>query len=228
MRLLKKLLVLMAILLVIYLLGPHPNTPVYGTQLPSVPATPDSIDTYVGLLESKHSIKPDNQARVVWANDSVHTKTVYAIVYLHGFSASQEEGDPVHRNLAKQFGANLYLSRLSAHGIDTSDALLNMTATSLWETAKEAYAIGKQLGEKVIIMGTSTGGTLALQLAAAYPEIAGLVLLSPNIAINDPNAWITNNPWGLQIARLVKGGKMNIIPNKTDEYKKVLESGLPA
>ncbi len=220
MRLLKKLLVLMAILLVIYLLGPHPNTPVYGTQLPSVPATPDSIDTYVGLLESKHSIKPDNQARVVWANDSVHTKTVYAIVYLHGFSASQEEGDPVHRNLAKQFGANLYLSRLSAHGIDTSDALLNMTATSLWETAKEAYAIGKQLGEKVIIMGTSTGGTLALQLAAAYPEIAGLVLLSPNIAINDPNAWITNNPWGLQIARLVKGGKMNIIPNKTDEYKK--------
>lgn len=220
MRLLKKLLILVALLFVVYLLGPHPNTPVYGTQLPSMPATPDSIDTYVGLLESKHAIKPDNQARVVWANDSVHTKTAYAIVYLHGFSASQEEGNPVHRNLAKQFGANLYLARLSAHGIDTSDALLNMTATSLWETAKEAYAIGKQLGEKVIIMGTSTGGTLALQLAAAYPEIAGLVLLSPNIAINDPNAWITNNPWGLQIARLVKGGKMNIIPNKTDEYKK--------
>lgn len=220
MRLLKKLLVLIAILFVVYLLGPHPDTPVYATQLPSIPATPDSIDAFVGLLEAKHSIKPDNQARVVWANDSAHTKTAYAIVYLHGFSASQEEGNPVHRNLAKQFGANLYLARLSAHGIDTSDALLNMTATSLWETAKEAYAIGKQLGEKVIIMGTSTGCTLALQLAAAYPEIAGLILLSPNIAINDPNAWITNNPWGLQIARLVKGGKMNIIPNKTDEYKK--------
>ena len=156
----------------------------------------------------------------MWANDSVHTKTPYAIVYLHGFSASQEEGNPVHRNLAKQFGANLYLSRLSGHGIDTSDALLNITATNLWETAKEAYAIGKQLGDKVILMGTSTGGTLALQLAAVYPDIAGLILLSPNIAINDPNAWITNNPWGLQVARLVKGGKLNIIPNKTDEYKK--------
>lgn len=219
MRLLKKLLVLLVILLLVYFLGPNPKTPDYSTSLPLIPAT-DSIDTYVASLESRHSIKPDNQARVVWVNDSVHTKTPYAIVYLHGFSASQEEGNPVHRNLAKQFGANLYLSRLSGHGIDTSDALLNMTATNLWETAKEAYAIGKQLGDKVILMGTSTGGTLALQLAAAYPDITGLILLSPNIAINDPNAWITNNPWGLQVARLVKGGKLNIIPNKTDEYKK--------
>jgi hypothetical protein len=29
--------------------------------------------------------------------------------------------------------------------------------------------------------------------------------LSPNIAINDPNAWVLNNHWGLQIARLIKG-----------------------
>lgn len=219
MRLLKKLLVFLVILLLVYFLGPNPKTPDYSTGLPLIPAT-DSIDTYVASLENRHIIKPDNEARVVWANDSVHTKTPYAIVYLHGFSASQEEGNPVHRNLAKQFGANLYLSRLSGHGIDTSDALLNITATNLWETAKEAYAIGKQLGDKVILMGTSTGGTLALQLAAVYPDIAGLILLSPNIAINDPNAWITNNPWGLQVARLVKGGKLNIIPNKTDEYKK--------
>ncbi|MFZ6026062.1 MAG: alpha/beta hydrolase [Bacteroidota bacterium] len=219
MRLLKKLLVFLAILLLVYFLGPNPKTPAYSTQLPLIPAT-DSVAGYVASLESRHTLKAGNEARVVWANDSVHTKTPYVIVYLHGFSASQEEGNPVHRNLAKQFGANLYLARLSGHGIDTSDALLNMSATSLWETAKEAYAIGKQLGDKVILMGTSTGGTLALQLAAAYPDIAGLILLSPNIAINDPNAWITNNPWGLQIARLVKGGKMNIIPNKTDEYKK--------
>jgi hypothetical protein len=33
------------------------------------------------------------------------------------------------------------------------------------------------------------------------------VLLSPNIAINDPNAWLLNDHWGLQIARLVVGGK---------------------
>jgi hypothetical protein len=30
-------------------------------------------------------------------------------------------------------------------------------------------------------------------------------MLSPNIAINDPNAWLLNNHWGLQIAHLVVG-----------------------
>src|SRR5262249_34195159 len=64
---------------------------------------------------------------------------------------------------------------------------------------------GKKLGKKVILMSTSTGGTLSLKLAAEYPDIAGLILLSPNIAINDNLAWIANNHWGLQVARMVKG-----------------------
>jgi pimeloyl-ACP methyl ester carboxylesterase len=136
--------------------------------------------------------------------------TEYAIVYLHGFSASQEEGNPVHRNVAAHFGCNLYLSRLAEHGIDTTDQLINLTSDNYWESAKEALFIGKKLGKKVILMGTSTGGTQALQLAATYPDdVAAIILYSPNIEINDPNAYLLNNPWGLQIARLVKGGKLN-------------------
>jgi esterase/lipase len=220
MRFLTRLFAVLLVLVIVYLFGSHPATPVYELSVPAVPSASATLEKYVADQESKHKIKPDNEARIVWANDSTKQKTEYAIVYLHGFSACQEEGDPVHRNLAKQFGCNLYLSRLSQHGIDTTDALANMTADNLWESAKEAYAIGKQLGNKVILMGTSTGGTLALQLAAAYPEVAGLVLLSPNIAINDPNAWLLNNPWGLQIARLVKGSKFNIIKKDNPEYKK--------
>jgi esterase/lipase len=218
MRALRRILVFFLVLSIIYLLGPHPSKPVYNTDLPAVPAA-SSLVTYIGTQESQHKIKPNNEARIVWANDSSHQPTEYAIVYLHGFSASQEEGNPVHRNIAKQFGCNLYLARLSQHGIDTTDALINMTADNLWESAKQAYAIGKQLGKKVILMGTSTGGTLAIQLAATYPEIAGLILYSPNIAINDPNAWLINNHWGLQIARLVKGSDFNTAKTNTDIYK---------
>src|SRR4030095_269718 len=122
-----------------------------------------------------------------------------------GFSASQEEGDPLHYEFSQKFGCNLFLSRLADHGIDTTEPLLWFTADKVWESAKEAYAIGKRLGKKIILLATSTGGTLALKLAAEYPDIAGLILLSPNIAINDSKAWLLNNHWGLQIARMVKG-----------------------
>jgi esterase/lipase len=219
MRFLKTLLVIVLVLVVVYFVGPHPSKPVYSNDLPIISSISSGLDSFINHQESQHKIKPNNEARIVWANDSLKQKTEYAIVYLHGFSASQEEGNPVHREIAKQFGCNLYLSRLSQHGIDTTDALYNMTAENLWESAKQAYAIGKQLGNKVILMGTSTGGSLALQLAAAYPEITGLILFSPNIAINDPNAWLLNNPWGLQIARLVKGSKLNTAGNNTPEYK---------
>ncbi|HJV20669.1 MAG TPA: hypothetical protein VJ552_12370 [Sediminibacterium sp.] len=204
MRFLKISISLIVILVFVYLLGPRPDTPRFGIALPQLPSSAAALENYVAGLEARHRIKPNNEARIVWANDSVRRKTPYAIVYLHGFSASQEEGNPVHRKIARRFGCNLYLSRLSQHGIDTTDALVNMTADNLWESAKEAYAIGKELGDTVLLMGTSTGGTLALQLAAAFPEIGGLILYSPNIAINDPNAWLLDNPWGLQIARMVK------------------------
>jgi esterase/lipase len=197
------------VLIVVYFLGPHPSSPKYSNDIPIVPVEPVLLEKYIRNGEISHKLKSDNEARILWINDSIKEKTDYAVVYLHGFSASQEEGDPVHYQFAKKFGCNLYLSRLAEHGIDTTEAMANLTADKLWNSAKEAYAIGKQLGKKVILLGTSTGGSLALKLAAEYPDIAALILLSPNIAINDPLAWVANNHWGLQIAHLVKG-KYNI------------------
>lgn len=207
MKKLKWILIGILTVTVIYISGPQPSKPLYNKD---VPVIPDDLENYISKKESSHRLKKNNEARIIWANDSSKTKTEYAIVYLHGFSASQEEGNPVHRNVAAYFGCNLYLSRLAEHGIDTTDQLINLTSENYWESAKEALFIGKKLGKKVILMGTSTGGTQALQLAANYPhEVAAIILYSPNIEINDPNAYLLNNPWGLQIARLVKGGKLN-------------------
>jgi pimeloyl-ACP methyl ester carboxylesterase len=211
---------LAALLIIVYFLGPHPSKPKYIRELPGVPSQPMALGQYVYAKESEHKLKPDNEARIIWFSDSSRQKTPYAFVYLHGFSASQKEGDPVHRNIAREFGANLYLSRLAEHGIDTSEQLLNLTADEYWASAEEALAIGKRLGEKVILMSTSTGGTLALKLAATYPDdIAGLILLSPNIAINDPFAWMLNNPWGLQIARAVKHGNYIVAEDDRPVYR---------
>jgi esterase/lipase len=198
------------LLIGIYFLGPTPEKPTYSKSMPAVPSGSIELEQYIAAQESKHTIKPNNEAHIIW-NDSSKQKTPYAVVYLHGFSASQVEGDPTHRKFAKAFGCNLYLPRLADHGIDTTETLLQFTVDRAWESAKEALAIGKKIGEKVILLSTSTGGTLALMLAAEYPEdVFALINLSPNIAINDGAAFILNDPWGLQIARLVKGGKYNV------------------
>lgn len=197
-------------LIFIYFMGPSPKTPTYNLTLPVVPADASGLEQYVAENESKHLIKPGNGARIEWA-DSTRSKTEYAVVYLHGFSASEKEGDPVHRRFAKAFGCNLYLARLSDHGIDTTETLLLFTADRLWETTKQALAIGKQLGDKVILVSTSTGGTVALMLAAEYPQdVHALINMSPNIAINDGAAFLLNNPWGLQIAHMVLGGDYRV------------------
>ena len=207
------------LLIAVYFLGPKPERPEYRKDMPVMPPQPAELDAYVVSAESGHSIKPNNEARIIW-NDSTKQKTPYAIVYLHGFSASQIEGDPIHRRFAKEFGCNLFLPRLADHGIDTTEALLLFTADRAWESAKEALAVGKQLGEKVIVMSTSTGGTLALMLAAEFPQdVFALINLSPNIAINDPAAFLLNDPWGLHIARMVMGGNYRVT-DANDEHAK--------
>jgi len=215
-----KWLIFILLLLVIgYLLGPKPEPSKYSTGLPYIPGDTSGLSQYIANRESKHRIRPDNHARIIWANDTAKQKTPYSIVYLHGFSASQAEGEPAHRDVAKKFGCNLYLARLAEHGIDTTEPMQKLTVDKYWQSAKEALAIGKQIGNKVILMGTSTGGSLALKLAAEYPDVHALVLLSPNIKINDPNAWILNNPWGLQLARVILGSEYIESKDKRPIYK---------
>lgn len=199
------------VLIAVYFVGPTPHKNKWSKELPSVPQQPDDLERFVAANEAKHKVKPDNEARIIWF-DSSRQKTPYSVVYLHGFSASQEEGDPVHIDFAKKFGCNLYLSRLADHGIDTTEQLLNFTGDRFWESAKEAMMIGKAIGDKVILMSTSTGGSVALMLAGDYPEdVHALINLSPNIEVNNGTIWIANNPWGLQIARKVVGGDYQVI-----------------
>src|SRR5689334_12605338 len=133
----KWLLVSPAVAVAAYFAGPSPATPKYKKEMPRVPAAAPLLEAYIHANESAHKLKPDNEARIIWANDSTKNKTDYALVYLHGFSASQAEGSPVHKNIAAEFGCNLYLSRLAAHGIDTTEPMMTLTAEDNWESAKQ-------------------------------------------------------------------------------------------
>jgi pimeloyl-ACP methyl ester carboxylesterase len=203
---------------VVYLSGPKPDTPVYSATLPTITA---SVEDYVSSLEARPDIKTDNQAEIVWINDSTKEKTEYVLLYLHGYTASKMEGEPVFTDFAKRYGCNVYAARLASQGIDTLEPMLGYTAERLWYSAKEALAIAEKLGHKTIIMSTSTGGTIALKLAAEFPDkIEALINLSPNVQPRPWNAPLLNGPWGLQIARFVLAGNYRVLEKRDTFYQK--------
>jgi len=205
-KLLKWLIAAVILIIIVYFVGPKARNPVLTTDLPEIKGDLTLLESEINQSEKTYrNLKPDNQARIVWFDSLNKTKTPISLVYIHGFSASQGEGIPVHINFARRYCCNLYLARLYEHGLESEDAFLDMTPEGLLQTAKEAVAIGKKLGDKVILMSTSTGGTLSLYIASGNPDIQALICYSPNIDLYDNKSFILTSPWGLQLSRLVLG-----------------------
>ncbi len=197
-------------LIIIYSAGPVPSKPDFSLHEAILPNSLTELESSINKSEKAvKGIKRDNQARIVWADSSKKEKTKIAFLYLHGFSASQAEGDPVHRDLAKKYNANLYLSRLAEHGIERGDStMINLTASEFEASAEAALSVAKRLGDEVVVIGTSAGGALTLFLASRHPEIKAIILYSPCVKLFDRSALILDKPWGLQIASLVSGGRV--------------------
>lgn len=201
-----------------WFLGPKVVYPDFNNLPASQRWEISSLDSVIFAKESLiKNIKEDNQARIIWA-DSIPRKTEYSIVYIHGYSASQGEGDPIHTKLAQELHANLYLTRLRDHGINDRDAFKYLTPDQWVDDAKESIAIGKSIGDKVIVMSCSTGGTLSVYLAANDPELYALILLSPNISIYDTNAKMLTGPWGESIAHRIIGEYREVPIERTHPY----------
>jgi esterase/lipase len=119
-------------------------------------------------------------------------------VYLHGFSATRQETAPVSELVAKSLGANLFETRLHGHGLP-GDSLGSVTAQDWLTDAVEALEIGRRLGDSVLVIGTSTGGTLGVWLAslesAQREGLNALVLISPNFGPKDRAAAVLTLPW---------------------------------
>ncbi|MCL5126870.1 glycerophosphodiester phosphodiesterase family protein [Algibacter sp. L4_22] len=146
-----------------------------------------NIENIVNAKESNtKNIKPNNQARIIWSENYKEKQSPIAFVYLHGFGASSREGEPIMSKLSKRYNANVYMSRLKEHGIKRADNFKDLTPENYLETAKEALSIGKLIGEKVILVSTSTGGSLSLKLASEDSSIAGLIMYSPFIDLINP------------------------------------------
>ncbi len=193
------------LLLVIFFMGPKEKTPDFSSiAIPDITLDLKALEDSISIKETSLNLKPDNEARILWAHP--YQKTPYSIVYLHGNGASQEEGDPLHEALAHRYGCNLYLARLEDHGVVSDNPLQNINPIAWMQSALDAITIGKSIGEKVIVVSCSTGSTFSLFLAAQFPDLVeAQILLSPNIDYYDPRSFVMAWPWGLQISQSILG-----------------------
>ena len=172
------------------------------------PTVGPDVEAYLAAAEAAvPSLRPGEAKSVVWADPARREATPLSIVYLHGFSADRHEVEPLVSDLARELGANAYFARLSGHGQD-GVALGEATVADWLADASEAVAIGGRIGARTVLVGTSTGGTLALWAAAqpqAADRIAALVLISPNLGLRDSSARVLTRPWGGLIARALVG-----------------------
>lgn len=173
------------------------------------------LDTWLAERESKVANLRDGSAKtIVWANPVIKFRTEYAVVYIHGFSANREEVRPLPDIVAKQLGANLHFARLTGHGRD--GAAMAQTSANAWlNDVAEALAVGRALGDKVLVLSASTGGTLATW-ALSKPELAegvvGSVKISPNYAVQAEGAEVLTWPWARHIVPLVFGEERSFEP----------------
>ena len=174
----------------------------------------DDLEAYLANEEHHFSdITPGAEKRIIWAG-AAGARTPFAVVYLHGYSATSEEIRPVPDEVAKALGANLFFTRFTGHGRGGA-AMGQATAGDWINDTAEALAIGKRLGDKVIVISTSTGGTLAAIAATdprLAPEISGIVFLSPNFGINDPLAFLLTWPLVRVWAPWVAGPVHSFVP----------------
>ncbi|MGB0389360.1 MAG: alpha/beta hydrolase [Ardenticatenaceae bacterium] len=208
--------VLLVVLGILFFAGPRVevDTTLHPVELPQ------DLDAYLRESEAKFSdIVPGAEKTIIWAGEPGQ-KTPLSIVYLHGFSATRQETAPLSDNLAAKLGANLYYPRVTGHG--RSGAAMAETTVNDWiNDSHEALSIAQKLGEQVIVIGVSTGGTAATWLSTQpdREDVLAFVLISPNFAPRDPSAEIIIGPWGEQIATMLIGPERSWEPINEQQGK---------
>ena len=193
-----------------FLAGPRnafgPDTPT--PRLPP-PADLAALDGWLARSEAQYpDLLPETAKGVRW-HGAPGQRTPWAGVYVHGFSASRLETAPLADRVASTLGANLFYTRLSGHGRDAS-ALGDVRVQDWLADVQEAARIGRLLGQRVLLIGCSSGATLGSWLAMqpslpADAVVDAYAFVSPNFGPRDKRSDLINGPWGHQIAQAVEG-----------------------
>jgi esterase/lipase len=197
----------------LFVFGPYEPVEAEITLDPAaIAADPAS---YLAARESRFDdIRPGLEKQIVWAG-APGAKTPLTVVYFHGFSASANEIRPVPDRVAEGLGANLVFTRFAGHG-RSSEAMGEARAGDWIADAAEAMEVARAVGDEVLIISTSTGGTLAALTALdrrMSRGLKGIVFVAPNFGINNPAAPLLTLPAARHWLPVLFGDTRSYQPN---------------
>jgi carboxylesterase len=112
-------------------------------------------------------------------------RTPRAVVLLHGFSDSPRQFAALADSLFAR-GDNVFVPRLPHHAERGRDAreLGGLSAADLCRTADASVDVAAGLGDSVVVVGLSVGGTMAAWLAEHRAEVRRAVVIAPPFEVS--------------------------------------------
>lgn len=203
-----------------FMLGPRPDRNMTVNFDPAMLG--DDLDAYLAEREAGiENLRPGTEKEIVWNNPVTKSKRPYAVVYIHGFSATKHETRPVTDHVANALGANIYYTRMSGHGGD-GEALASASLSDWANDFAEAIAIGERIGEKVILIATSNGAAIStwgLAQEQFATNVVASTFISANYELKSIDTTVANLPWAETLLPMIGGEEYAWEPYNEDQGK---------
>ena len=197
------------VLVLAFVLGPRPRlNPTPGASRVPTDLPPAALGDWLEAAEATiPELTPGAEATIDWADPENPGKTDLVFVYLHGFSATRQETAPVTENIAATFDANIVHVRLAGHGVGPDGMA---TPSEDWlQSTLDTFNIASQVGDRIVLVGTSTGVTLAtwllFQPGINTERVVALLAMSPNFKIRNPFGFLLTWPWAYHWVPMLLG-----------------------
>ena len=178
----------------------------------------NSLDKLIEDSENEIlNIRPDTEKKIIWANQN-KVKTKISLIFIHGFSATRAELDPVIEMLGKELNANIFFTRLRGHGLD-GEALAEATFDDWMIDTKEAIDIGNAIGDKLILIGCSTGCSLIHANLQYINNAAAVIYISPNFGSKSYLGKLLIIPGAKWFIPFIFGKEYSFVPRNADHAR---------
>lgn len=117
------------------------------------------------------------EGRSIFLGHGQRTPTI--VLLLHGYTNSPLQFDSLGRMLYRD-GDNVYIPRLPRHAErEGAAALSRLTAEELRAAADSAVDVAAGLGDTIVVLGLSMGGTMAAWIAQYRRGVQRAILIAP-------------------------------------------------